>query len=542
MDTASTPSSRTDERETAGSTTDLTTGSGVDAATGQVSGAAAALPADAAVLPADAAVLPAHAAVLPADAAVLPAHAAAVAGETAADAAPVEAAAATGPQVPSHDAARRAFFRELGRSALTTVGQVAGLADVMGRGTTAAAAGLLGIDLREPTKSPARPLTPGTPRTTPRTTRATTDDQYRSPYRVTDDTLILLDQRALPGALEELTCRRGTDVAYYLRTGACRGGPLMAQVAAYGLALTARERRAQPAATRGQDLRRSRNALTSARPTSRALAWAVDRMAAVEEAAGEEPDGDALAAVLRGEADAIALRMQADLDAVADHLSALLADAHDRLTTEDVPTRPLQVLVHGDPGALWGGLVGPGVAALGRFIDSGRAVRVVLTEGRPFLEGARLAAWELRQARIPNQLIADAAVAWLFMRQPVDLVILAAEAVAANGDVAALIGARAIADLAAATRERDGSARPRVIALATGTTIAPAILDGSAFPDERRTAREFSSQVTSGPMPGTDTLNPVVDVIPYGRIDTLVTERGPIAPVTADAVLAAVPD
>ena len=304
----------------------------------------------------------------------------------------------------------------------------------------------------------------------------------------------------------------------------------MAQIAAYGLALTARERRAQPAETRRQDLRRSRDALIAARPTSRALAWAVGRMAAAEEAVGPEPDGDALAGALRAEADAIALRMQADLDAVADQLAAVLIEAHESVASESAPFRPLGVLLHGDPGALWGGLVGPGTAALDRFVQSGRRVRVVLTEGRPFMDGARLAAWELRQARISYQLIPDAAVAWLFDRQSVDLVVIAAEAVAANGDTAALIGSRAIADLAAAARVRDDATQPRIVVIATGTTIAPAVPDGRAFPDERRPVREVSSFLGAVSLTGADTLNPAVDTIPAERIATLVDRARPDRP------------
>ena len=495
MDTASTPSSRTDERETLDPTAEPGSGSSGDPA------------------------------------------------------APDAVAEGDGQQAPTHDATRRAFFRELGRSALTTVGQVAGLADVVGRGTTTAAASLLGIDLREPPATPARPGLPprstalgATTGTTPALARASTDDQYRSPYRVTEDAVIFLDQRAIPGALEELTCRRATDVAYYLRIGACRGGPLMAQVAAYGLALTASERRDQPVETRRADLRRSRDALVASRPSSRALAWAVGRMAAAEEALGPEPDGDALAAALRAEADAVATRMQADLDAVADHLAAVLIDAHSSNAAGGPANRALGVLVHGDPGALWGGLVGPGLAAMGRVVESGRKLRVVLTEGRPFMEGSRLAAWELRQARINHQLIADAAVGWLFDRQPVDIVIVAAEAVAANGDAAALVGSRAIADLAAAARTREGGTSPRVVVIATGTSIDPGSPDGRALPDERRPVRELGTYLGTAPAPGTDVLNPSVDVIPADRITVLITEGGPIDAPTAEAVVAAARD
>jgi methylthioribose-1-phosphate isomerase len=442
---------------------------------------------------------------------------------------------------PTHDAARRAFFRELGRSAITTVGQVAGLADVVGRGTTAAAAGLLGIDLREPTSAPPRPGTTAVRPVARSAARPATDDTYRSPYRVSEDTVVLLDQRALPGALEELTCRRGTDVAYYLRIGACRGGPLMAQVAAYGLALSAWERRAQPVATRRADLRRSRDSLTAARPASRALAWATRRMAAIEEGLGPDADGEVLATASRAEADAIALRMQSDLDAVADHLATLLDEQRAAVAERD-PERPLGVLVHGDPGALWGGLVGPGVAALSRLAESGRAARVVVTEGRPFMEGARLTAWELRQAGIAHQLVADAAVAWVLDRQSIDVVIIAAEGVAANGDVAAVVGSRGVAELAAAAGARSGAGGPQVIVIATGSMIDVDLPDGRAMPEERRPTREMSSYLGAQPLKGTDPLNPALDVVAADRIDTLVTERGPIAPVTPDAVLAAASD
>jgi methylthioribose-1-phosphate isomerase len=464
---------------------------------------------------------------------------------THAPATPADPSPTADPGSPTHDVARRAFFRELGRSAFTTVGQVAGLADVVGRGTTAAAAGLLGIDLREP-QAPARPVVSSSARTTRRpVARPPTEDQYRSPYRVTEDTIVLLDQRAMPDALEDLTCRRGTDVAYYLRTGAIRGGPLMAQVAAYGIALSARERRAQPLSTRTADLRRTRESLLSARPGSRALAWSVGRMAAIEERLGPEADGEELAAAMRAEADALALRMQADLVAVADHLATVLGGL--------VVGRPgveaegsLGILIHGNPGALWGGLVGPGVAALSRLSESGRALRIVLTEGRPFMEGARLTAWELRQAGIAHQLVADAAVGWLLERQPVDAIVIAAESVAANGDVAAVIGSRGVADLVAAARRRsdtsEGTPRPRVIVIATGTTIAPDRADGRAVPDERRPARELSSYLGAKPLPGTDAIVPAIDVIPADRVDILITERGATAPVTPEAVLGAVAD
>ena len=104
--------------------------------------------------------------------------------------------------------------------------------------------------------------------------RPRAEDAFRSAYRLSEDGLVLLDQRAVPERLDEVVARRGSDVAYYLRLGVARGGPLMAQVAAYGLALTADERRqASPDALRAE-LRRTRQALVEARPSGvAALTW-----------------------------------------------------------------------------------------------------------------------------------------------------------------------------------------------------------------------------------------------------------------------------
>ena len=103
-------------------------------------------------------------------------------------------------------------------------------------------------------------------------------------------------------------------------------------------------------------------------------------MAATEERLGPDADGEALAVAMRAEADAIALRMQADLDAIADHLAAVLEEQRTAVAERE-PERPLGVLIHGDPGSLWGGLVGPGVAALSRLAESGRPARVVRHRG-----------------------------------------------------------------------------------------------------------------------------------------------------------------
>jgi methylthioribose-1-phosphate isomerase len=432
--------------------------------------------------------------------------------------------------VPDHDASRRAFFRQFGRQAVTTVGQVAGLADMVNRASGVAAAGLLGLG--EPSRSG-----PGgrSPATSPRRSaglsavRPTSgDDHYRSPYRLEGDALVLLDQRGIPERLGEVVARRASDVAYYLRLGVCRGGALMAQVAAYGMALSAAERIAGAPAALDMELRRSSRALVEARPSARLLRWGVARMEGRRaELAGS--DGVAIAAALRAEADAIASELQTQQAAIATALVEGLSKVRDG---------PLGVLVHGDPGALAGGLVGTGITALQRLHDDGRELRVFVTETRPFMEGARLAAWELRQAGIVHKVIPDAAVAWLFEREPIDAVLVGGEWLAANGDSAAVVGSRAVAQQSAAAPDRAEGGRPRVIVCAVCATVDPGAPDGAAIPAELRPPREQTTYLADVRLSTDEALVPANDVIPAELIWALVTERGMLGRPDASAIAA----
>jgi methylthioribose-1-phosphate isomerase len=430
-----------------------------------------------------------------------------------------------------HDASRRAFFRSFGKQAVTTAGQMAGMANILNRTTTTAAANLLGLGEPFPTRPQARRAWTGSRAFAPPGPSVITypaDDTYRSPYRVAGDELMILDQRGIPNRLEELVARRGADVAYFLRLGACRGGPIMAQLAAYGLALTAHERAGEPPASTELELRRTERALSLAWPSARLLGWSVERMRSAERP-GEDLTGGTLAAALREEADAIASRLQAAQDAIAVALFDLMSSPEDR---------PLGVLLHGDPGALAGGLLGTGITALARLDGEGRRLRIFVTETRPFMEGARLAAWELRQAGIPYQVIPDAAVAWLFEREAIDAVLIEADWVAANGDVGAVVGSRAIAQQASLAPESAGRPRPSVVVCAVSAAIDPATLDGSAIPTDLRSGRELAAYLGDVPIGPADGLAPVIDVIPAASITSLVTERGVLSPPDAGAVAA----
>jgi methylthioribose-1-phosphate isomerase len=416
-----------------------------------------------------------------------------------------------------HDATRRAFFFQFGKEAVTAVGQVAGMAGIVGRTSSGLASELLGLE--EPAAAAAEPAftrSDGGSSAVVSAAPPAAEDSFHSAYRLVGDELVLLDQRGMPDALDEVAARRGSDVAYYLRLGVARGGPLLAQVAAYGLALTAAERAAHLSQDRGVELRRTMRALVEARPSSRLLAWSVERMEAALADLIASGDGDGIAAAARAEADAIASDFQTWHAAIASTLAAHLRDLGDEQLT---------VLVHGDQGALSGGAVGTGLLALRRLRDEGQQLRVFVTEGRPFMDGARVTSWELRQAGIDHKIIPDAAVAWLFEREPIDVVLLAADWVAADGDIGALLGSRAIAQLAYAS----SGPRPHVIVSGVGATRDASTPDGASIPVELRPARDLVAYLTNVPVRASDALVPATDVVPAAAVGAMVSEHGVIA-------------
>ena len=437
--------------------------------------------------------------------------------------------------VSPHDAARRAFFFEFGKQAVTAVGQVAAMADIVGRTSSTAAASLLSLGETPTAASSTGVVRKSHGTRSPvagRTDGSAIDDVYRSSYRLVDDELVLLDQRTIPGSIEELTVRRGSDIAYYLRIGAIRGGPVMAQVAAYGVALTATERAGQPIASRRVELKRTRRALAAARPSSRLVAWAMDRMEVVEASFGEDEDGTLVALALRREADTIAADFQTQHSTIAERICELMPATDDR---------PLGILLHGDSGALAGGLVGTGLAAVQQLAASDRDMDIFVTETRPFMDGARLVGWQLRQAGIAHRIITDSSVAWLLAREPIDVVLVAADWIAMDADCAAVIGSRALAQQVGASGGVPDRARPRLIVSAISATIDPATPDGAAIPLELRPARDLDAYLSDVPVRSADALVPACDVIPHERIDVLVTERGSLQTPDATAIAAMAP-
>ena len=314
----------------------------------------------------------------------------------------------------------------------------------------------------------------------------------------------MIDQRELPGALVEVPHASAAEVAYSIRGMVIRGAPAIGQVAAIGLAMTAdRIRETRPYARRAT-LRGASNALVQSRPTAVNLRWAVDRLMARYEAIGDlSEDGDAIADAMRAEADAIVLEATTD---------------HGRLATfglEALPGAPedvVRILTHCNTGPLACGQFGTALGVVQAAHHAGRAVHVWVDETRPYLQGARLTAWELAQAGVPHTLLPDVAAGHLMANGEVDVILVGADRVAANGDTANKIGTYQLAVLAA----RHGI--PFYVCAPT-SSVDLDTPDGSAIPIEERKADEvlLIRGIRIAP-PDTAVRNPGVRRDP-GRVD-----------------------
>ena len=410
---------------------------------------------------------------------------------------------------------RRRFFRALANDAVRTAATLVGAAGAL-RDTTQEMANSMFAE--------SGVATPGT--VSGASAAAAVPSGFRSPFRLEGDRLVLLDQRRLPDELVEVVCESAGDVAQAIREMVVRGAPALGQVAAAGLALAAgRASNSKPYARRAI-LRGSSNALVNARPTAVSIRWAMNRMLARYAALGELlDDGPAVAAALREEAEAIIG------EATADH--AVMA----RLGVELLPhpeDRPLRLLTHCNTGPLAAGQIGTALGVVQALAADGREIHVYVDETRPWLQGARLTAWELGQAGIPYTLLADAAAGWLLASGAVDAVLVGADRIAANGDTANKVGTYPLAVLAA----RHGV--PFHVIAPTATLDGEAA-DGTRITVEMRPAAEVTSIGGKRIAPaGAAVFNPSFDVTPAELLTTIVTEvgvlRAPYGPAIAAAI------
>lgn len=317
--------------------------------------------------------------------------------------------------------------------------------------------------------------------------------------------LELIDQRLLPQRVEYRACHDAHEVAEAIRSMVVRGAPAIGCAAAYGIAMGALHAVAasQPLASA---LPVAFDVLAASRPTAVNLFWALARMRRCWDAHANAPDAR-VASHLVAEARAI-------------HTEDVAANQHlGRLGAELLPAS-CRVLTHCNAGALATGGYGTALGVIRAAVAAGKSVQVIADETRPVLQGARLTAWELQQEHIPVTLIADAAAGYLMSRGEIDAVIVGADRVAANGDVANKVGTYMVA----AAAHRHGI--PFYVACPV-STLDISLASGADIPIEERSPTEVLGFAGMSWSPaGVEVRNPAFDITPAELVTALITERG----------------
>ncbi|MEU7582666.1 S-methyl-5-thioribose-1-phosphate isomerase [Streptomyces sp. NPDC041068] len=339
--------------------------------------------------------------------------------------------------------------------------------------------------------------------------------------------LVLLDQTRLPGEEIELVCTDAPALVEAIRTLAVRGAPLLGIAGAYGVAL---------AAARGFDVDEAADSLAGARPTAVNLAYGVRRAQAAYRTAVVGGAG------LRGAAGA-ALEAARALHAEDAEASARMAAHGLALLDELLPGGGHRVLTHCNTGALVSGGEGTAFAVALKAHREGSLRRLWVDETRPLLQGARLTAYEAARNGMAYTLLTDNAAGSLFAAGEVDVVLIGADRIAADGSVANKVGSYPLAVLARYHHVP-------FIVVAPVTTVDPDTPDGASIEVELRGGHEVT-EVTAPHVPaigmeagggipvaplGTQAYNPAFDVTPPELVTAIVTEEGVLSPVTAEGL------
>jgi len=320
-----------------------------------------------------------------------------------------------------------------------------------------------------------------------------------------DGSVRLIDQTRLPREEAYVETSDYRDLARAIREMQVRGAPLIGITAAYALALAARQAAASEKAALMARLREAATELRATRPTASNLVWALDRMLRLAEGATDIP------ATLEAEARRIHEEDIAACRRIGAYGAALLPAG-------------VSLLTHCNTGSLATGGYGTALGVVRAAWEQGKLEHVYITETRPLLQGARLTAWELQRDGIPFTLIVDGAAGQLLRRGLAAAVVVGADRIAANGDVANKVGTYALAALA---RE---SAVPFYVA-APASTIDPGTPGGDQIPIEERAAEEVTSLAGVPTAPeGVAAANPAFDLTPAQYVTAIITENGVVRP------------
>jgi methylthioribose-1-phosphate isomerase len=330
----------------------------------------------------------------------------------------------------------------------------------------------------------------------------------------TGDALLLLDQRVLPGKETVLRLTEAEGVSEAIRAMVVRGAPAIGVAAAFGLVLAVRSAGGEGRPWR-KAFRDAAERLGATRPTAVNLFWAIERM---RKAAGALPDDPREAGRLL-EAEAVAI-CEEDLEAnrrMGEHGAELLSSGS-------------SVLTHCNAGALATTGYGTALGVIRAAVTAGKKIHVYADETRPFLQGARLTAWELLKDGIPCTLITDNTAAKLMADGEIRAAIVGADRIARNGDVANKIGTYGVAVLCRAHKI------PFYVA-APCSTIDPNVRSGKEIPIEERCVEEVTHLAGNRIAPeGVAVRNPSFDVTPARYISAIVTEKGILRPPFSRAI------
>ncbi|MGN6378649.1 MAG: S-methyl-5-thioribose-1-phosphate isomerase [Gaiellales bacterium] len=320
-----------------------------------------------------------------------------------------------------------------------------------------------------------------------------------------DATLVLLDQRLLPGEYVEERYTRWADVIEAIRSMVVRGAPAIGVAAAYAVAMAAARSASGSLEVIREDLERACDGLAAARPTAVNLPWAVERMRAVVRSPHADPE--ALRAALLVAARDLHEQEVDRCRRIGDHGAGLLRAG-------------AQVLTHCNAGALATGGYGTALGIVRAAHQRDSSLHVWVDETRPLLQGSRLTAWELEQEGISATLITDSTAGWLMAQGKVDAVVTGADRIARNGDAANKIGTYALAVLARAHSVPFYVAAPM-------SSVDAALESGAAIPIEHRSPAEVAGVAAPA---GFGVYNPAFDVTPGEMISGIVTEKGVLRP------------
>ncbi len=319
----------------------------------------------------------------------------------------------------------------------------------------------------------------------------------------------IIDQRALPEAEITRDLESAEAVAEAIRTLQVRGAPLIGIAAAMGLVAALREHRTAPRAAFLARAAQVSDLLANARPTAVNLRWALHRMAG----AAQATPGDSAGVWERLHAEAMAIWEEDRVMCrrIGEHGLTILADGSN-------------VLTHCNTGALATGGIGTALAPIYLAHEQGRRLHVFVDETRPLLQGARLTVWELMHAGIPCTLITDAAAATLMRQAKVDVVLVGADRICANGDFANKIGTYGLAVLARHHGVPFYCAAP-------WSTVDSSLPEGDLIPIEQRAPAEVTVIAGRPIAPdGAAALNPAFDVTPARYVTGFITDRGILQP------------